>query len=292
MEAFLDLRVEGLCVVGVLPYDEAFAEAISSVPAVVTSSHSYELPHVDSVVNDDEDGTRQATEHLIGLGHQRIAHIGGGPDGVAQARLRGYQRAMREHGLDQHIAVEECDYDEPSGYAAASRLLGAARPPTAIVAVNDLAAVGAMSAAGDAGLPLPAGLSVTGYDNTSLAAVSHLSLSSVDPRSADIRGTGRRRIMARIAGGEQSARDAGRRDLIPPVLVVRRSTTHPRSRPARQRRTGRRLPRDVVMKISTSASKAKDRGAADGYPPPRLHHKAQAPTGGSSVLVGIQQTAP
>ena len=48
----------------------------------MTSSHSYELPYVDSVVNDDEDGTRQATEHLIGLGHQRIAHIGGGPDGV------------------------------------------------------------------------------------------------------------------------------------------------------------------------------------------------------------------
>ena len=229
VEAFLDLRVEGLCVVGVLPYDEAFAQAMMSVPAVVTSSHSYELPLVDSVVNDDEDGTRQATEHLIGLGHQLIAHIGGGPDGVAQARLRGYERAMREHGLDEHIAVEECDYDEPSGYAAASHLLGARRPPTAIVAVNDLAAVGAMSAAGDAGLPLPAGLSVTGYDNTSLAAVGHLSLSSVDPRSTDIGGLAGRRIMTRIEGGAHSAREVGRRDLIPPVLVVRRSTAHPRA---------------------------------------------------------------
>jgi DNA-binding LacI/PurR family transcriptional regulator len=229
MEAFLDLRVEGLCVVGVLPYDEAFAEAIMSVPAVVASSHSYELPDVDSVVNDDEGGTRQATEHLIGLGHQRIAHIGGGPDGVAQARLRGYELAMREHGLGKHISVEECDYDEPSGYAAAGRLLGARRQPTAIVAVNDLAAVGAMSAAGDAGLPLPAGLSVVGYDNTNLAAVSHLSLSSVDPRSTDIGELAGRRIMARIAGGQHSAKDAGRRDLIPPVLVVRRSTTYPRN---------------------------------------------------------------
>ena len=227
VEAFLDLRVEGLCVVGVLPYDEALAAAISSVPAVVTSSHSYELPHVDSVVNDDEDGTRRATEHLIGLGHQRIAHIGGGPDGVAQARLRGYQRAMREHDLGQHISVEECDYDEPSGHAAASRLLGAGRPPTAIVAVNDLAAVGAMSAADDAGLTLPAGLSVVGYDNTSLAAVGHLSLSSVDPRSTDIGQLAGQRILARIAGGEQSAKDAGQRDLIPPVLVIRRSTTLP-----------------------------------------------------------------
>jgi len=229
VEAFLDLRVEGLCVVGVLPYDEAFAEAMMSVPAVVTSSHSYELPFVDSVVNDDEDGTRQATEHLIALGHQRIAHIGGGPDGVAQARLRGYERAMHSRGLGKHITVEVCDYDEPSGYAAASRLLGAQRQPTAIVAVNDLAAVGAMSAAGDVGLVLPAGLSVTGYDNTSLAAVGHLSLSSVDPRSTDIGGLAGRRIMTRIEGGEHSARDVGQRDLIPPVLVVRRSTTHPRA---------------------------------------------------------------
>ena len=229
VEAFLDLRVEGLYVVGVLPFDEAFAEAIRSVPAVVTSSHSYELPHVDSVVNDDEDGTRQATGHLIGLGHQRIAHIGAGPDGVAQARLRGYQRAMREHGLGKYINVEECGYDEPSGYAAAGRLLGSGRQPTAIVAVNDLAAVGAMSAASDAGLLLPGGLSVTGYDNTSLAAVGHLSLSSVDPRSTDIGELAGRRIMARIEGGEHAARDNGRRDLISPVLVVRRSTTRPRT---------------------------------------------------------------
>ncbi|HEV7975326.1 LacI family DNA-binding transcriptional regulator [Amycolatopsis sp.] len=224
-EAFIDLRVEGLCVVGTLPYDEALAEAMKSVPAVVASSHSYELPYADSVVNDDEDGSRKATTHLIDLGHQRIAHIGGGPDGVAEARRRGYEGAMRAHGLAQYIQVEFCDYDEPSGHAAAARLLGGDRP-TAIVALNDLAGVGALSAADDAGLSVPTDLSIVGYDNTTLAAVSHLSLSSVDPRSEEIGELAATRILARLNGGE-SAGENGIRDLIAPTLVVRRSTTKP-----------------------------------------------------------------
>jgi DNA-binding LacI/PurR family transcriptional regulator len=225
--AFLDLRVEGLCVVGTLPYEESLAEAMKSVPAVVASSHSYELPCTDSVVNDDEDGSWQATAHLISLGHRRIAHIGGGQDGVARSRRRGYERAMTEAGLAGDIRVAECGYDEQSGYAAARRLLRSGPRPTAIVAVNDLAAIGALSAADDAGLAVPADLSLTGYDNTDIAAVSHLSLSSVDPRSAEIGELAGRRILARIGAGPDAAAESGHRDLITPALVVRRSTAPP-----------------------------------------------------------------
>jgi DNA-binding LacI/PurR family transcriptional regulator len=228
-EAFIDLRVEGLCVVGTLPYDEALAEAMKTVPAVVASSHSYELPYADSVVNDDEAGSRKATEHLIELGHQRIAHLGGGPDGVAEARRRGYESAMRAHGLARHIRVELCDYDEPSGHAAAARLLAGADRPTAIVALNDLAGVGALSAADDAGLAVPADLSVVGYDNTALAALTHLSLSSVDPRSVEIGELAATRILARLNGDADAAKESGSRDLIAPTLVVRRSTAEPLS---------------------------------------------------------------
>ena len=89
VEAFLDLRVEALCVVGSLPFDPVLADAMGSVPAVVASSHGYELPTVDSVVNDDVHGMRLAVEHLAGLGHRRIAHIGGGAAGVFQARREG-----------------------------------------------------------------------------------------------------------------------------------------------------------------------------------------------------------
>lgn len=225
--AFLDLRVEGLCVIGTLPYEESLAEAMKSVPAVVASSHSYELPYTDSVVNDDEDGSWQATAHLISLGHRRIAHIGGGADGVARARWRGYVRAMADAGLATRIRVAECGYDEQSGYAAARRLLHGRQRPTAIVAINDLAAIGALSAAGDAGLAVPGDLSLTGYDNTDIAAVGHLSLSSVDPRSAEIGELAGRRILARIGAGPDAAAESGHRDLITPALVVRRSTAAP-----------------------------------------------------------------
>lgn len=226
-DAFLDLRVEGLCVVGTLPYDEGLAEAVKSVPAVVASSHSYELPYVDSVVNDDESGSRQATEHLIGLGHRDIAHIGGGTDGVAAARHRGYEQAMREHGLAEQIRVEWCDYDEESGYTAARRLLSAADRPTAIVALNDLACVGALSAADEAGLVVPTDLSLVGYDNTNLAALSHLSLTSIDPHSEGIGQLAARRILARISAGADAAEEPGQRDLIAPNLVARTSATGP-----------------------------------------------------------------
>lgn len=228
-EAFLDLRVEGLCVIGTLPYDETLAEAMKTVPSVVTSSHSYELPYADSVVNDDEQGTRIATEYLLSLGHQRIAHIGGGTDGVAEARRRGYEGAMRDHGLAHFIQVEACDYDETSGYTAASALLRGQNRPTAIVALNDLAGVGALSAADDAALAVPADVSIVGYDNTPLAAVSHLSLSSVDPSSVEIGELAAIRILARLRGDAEAATESGSRDLIRPSLVVRKSTAAPRT---------------------------------------------------------------
>lgn len=223
VEAFLDLRVEALCVVGSLPFDPVLADAMGSVPAVVASSHGYELPTVDSVVNDDVHGMRLAVEHLVGLGHRRIAHIGGGAAGVFQARREGYETAMRALGLAEHVRVERCENDEQTGYAATRRLLGCDDPPTAIVAVNDMACLGAVSAAADLGVDVPARLSVVGYDNTPLAGTSHLSLTSVDPRNPEIGELAARRLLARLAEGGAP----GVRDLISPRLAVRRSTGHP-----------------------------------------------------------------
>jgi len=223
----LDLRVEGLCVVGTLPYDETLAAAMRSVPSVVASSHGYDLPGVDSVVNDDVRGMRLAVEHLVGLGHARIAHIGGGVGGVAHARRAGYEQAMRGHGLGRHIVVEGCEVDEHTGYAATRRLLARPDRPTAIVAVNDLACVGALSAANDLDVAVPEELSLVGYDNTNLAASSHLSLTSVDPRSVEIGELAARRILRRIEPGQATPAEPGHRDLITPRLVVRRSSDHP-----------------------------------------------------------------
>jgi DNA-binding LacI/PurR family transcriptional regulator len=230
VEAFLDLRVEALCVVGTLPYDKVLADAMTAIPAVVASSHSYELPNVDSVVDDDVHGMRLAVQHLSSLGHQRIAHIGGGSGGVAQERWKGYEEAMREHGLQAHIRIERCQLDEQTGYAAAHRLLDADERPTAIVAVNDMACLGAVSAAADLGVDVPGELSVVGYDNTTLASTSHLSLTSVDPRNPEIGELAARRLLARLRPEDGDGNAPGFRDRISPRLVVRRSTERPRNR--------------------------------------------------------------
>ena len=73
---------------------------------------------------------------------------------------------MAHHGLESEIVVAESDFTEDAGYRGAARLLRGGRPVTAIAAVNDLAAVGAMSAVADAGLRVPGDVAVTGYDDT------------------------------------------------------------------------------------------------------------------------------
>jgi DNA-binding LacI/PurR family transcriptional regulator len=130
---------------------------------------------------------------------------------------------MSRHGLAGEIAVQACDFSEDGGYAAAAALLGGGRPVTALAAVNDLAAVGAMSAAADAGVDLPDGLAVTGYDDTFLAELRQISLTSVNPDSAGIGELAARCLLKRNADPERPAVE----QLVAPRLVARASSSQP-----------------------------------------------------------------
>ena len=116
---------------------------------------------------------------------------------VAEERVAGYCAAMAHHGLESEIVVAESDFTEDAGYRGAARLLRGGRPVTAIAAVNDLAAVGAMSAVADAGLRVPGDVAVTGYDDTFVSAIRQVSLTSVNPDSS---ASGPRRRTACFAG--------------------------------------------------------------------------------------------
>ena len=220
IEAFLRLRVDGLCMVGSLSVTEAIWVAARSVPTVVASSRDMKLPRVDTVVNDDFRGATLAIDHLVELGHRRIAHLGGCEGGVATARRAGYEAAMCRHGLSDETHVEWCDFTEQTGYEAAMKLLGARCRPTAIFALNDVACIGALSAADELGIAVPGQLALVGYDNTNLAAIRHLSLTTVDPANSEVGCVAARMLLDRI---EDQARPAGER-LIEPRLVVRSST--------------------------------------------------------------------
>ncbi|MGW1544291.1 LacI family DNA-binding transcriptional regulator [Streptomyces sp. NPDC002309] len=216
---FLDLGTDGLVVVGTLPEPAALDTVAARMPVVVAGARDPVPPGVDVVAGDDEQGTRLVTEHLIGLGHRRIAHLAG-YGAVGELRRRSFEATMRAHGLAGDAVVEPCDQTEEGGHRAAVRLLARPGRPTAVLAVNDTAAVGALSAAGDMGLSVPGDLSVTGYDNTGVSRLRHLWLTTVDNAGHEVGRRAARRLLDRLEapGGE------GRLQLAVPTLEVRGTT--------------------------------------------------------------------
>ncbi|MFE6332136.1 LacI family DNA-binding transcriptional regulator [Streptomyces sp. NPDC057798] len=219
---FLDLRVDGLVVVGTLPDPAALGAAAERMPVVVAGAREAVPPRVDVVAGDDERGARLVTEHLIGLGHRRVAHIAG-YGAVGELRRRSFEATMRAHGLADGARVEAGDMTEEGGYRAMVRLLGRPDRPTAVFAVNDIACVGALSAAGELGLDVPRDLSVAGYDNTSLSRLRHLWLTTVDGGGHDV---GRRAARCLLDRFERPG-EPGRVHLAAPALEIRGTTAPP-----------------------------------------------------------------
>ena len=226
LAGFLELRVDGLVLVGTMSSSPTVVEASAAVPTVVAASRDIVLPRVDVIANDDWIGTQLAVNHLVDLGHTRIAHLAGTLGAVADLRRRSYQDTMRAKGLADHELIETCDMTEEGGYRAAVRLLSRADRPTAIFAVNDIACVGAMSAVQEMGLLVPQDISLVGYDNTSLAQIRHLWLTSVDNASVEVGQRAARALVRRIVDPVADATE----QLIRPTLQVRGSTGPPTTR--------------------------------------------------------------
>ena len=217
--ALKDLRVEAMLVVGSVPAWETFAEALGDVPVVVAAAGAGG-PRADVVRNDDHLGMRLLVDYLVTRGHTAVAHLGGLGGVVAEERVAGYNAAMTHHGLESQIVVADADFTEAAGYRGAARLLRGGRPITAIAAVNDLAAVGAMSAVADAGLRVPGDIAVTGYDDTFVAAIRQVSLTSVNPDSSGIGTQAAQCVLRRIEEPERPAQE----HLLAPRLVPRYSS--------------------------------------------------------------------
>jgi LacI family transcriptional regulator len=130
--------------------------------------------NTDSILLDNYKGGYDATGHLIGLGHTRIACITGPDSGTrSNDRVLGYQAALADAGLpvDPDLILPS-DWTFQSGHNQAQTLLGMAAPPTAIFACNDTIAIGAIAAVYECGLTVPGDVSIVGYDNITLSAFS------------------------------------------------------------------------------------------------------------------------
>lgn len=217
LETFIDFRVDGIILAGSRAHFERIEQAASSVPIVVASRPAPSRA-VDTVNSDDHLGATIAVEHLVALGHRHICHIDGGNGAGASLRRQGYEDTMRRHGLPVH--VETAAFTEASGVVAAERALRGDRPCTAIFAGNDLSALGAIDVIDRLGLRIPHDVSIIGYDNTFVAALRHVALTSIDQNRQRLGEMAVGALLERIDGGRTEAIH----QVIEPRLVVRRTT--------------------------------------------------------------------
>jgi DNA-binding LacI/PurR family transcriptional regulator len=220
IETFLQLRVDGIITAGATMPMSAIEAAAASTEVVLVGRTSRSRA-IDSVNTDDVTGARLAVDHLVGLGHRHIAHIDGGTGAGAEARRRGYSKAMTDHGLSNEIVIAGGDFSETGGYHGASELLEQSLPPTAIFAANDLSAAGVLDRVEDAGFVVPDTMSIVGYDNTALAAMQHMSLTTVNQPRDEIGRLAVQFLLERI----EKARTDSVHHVIAPTLVTRRTSS-------------------------------------------------------------------
>jgi DNA-binding LacI/PurR family transcriptional regulator len=217
----LSFRPAGIVLLSPVVPASAIQTAARQCPVVLVSRTTRSAT-VDTVNDDGEAGSALAVDHLVGLGHRRIAHLDGGSAAGAAQRRRGFESAMRGHGLEPIVVRSE--HTDIGGENAVRELLATySRPdlPTGLVSGNDFNAVGAMSALEEAGLRVPEDVSVVGYDNTSLAALRHLSLTTVDQSRKDMARLAFEALIERVRG----ERTEPVRHLLHPSLVVRATTS-------------------------------------------------------------------
>jgi LacI family transcriptional regulator len=213
-------RTDGLIVSGPRYDDEELVElARDGFPVVIQGS----LPGLDvpSVDVDNEAGARLAVEHLLALGHRRIACITNAPLAytAASERLAGYREALAAAGIgDEPALVAEGAFDAASGHRAIAEILSRTSFDAVFVA-SDVVAIGAMAGLRDAGLSVPGDVSVVGFDAIPLAAYLDPPLTTISLPAYDLGLAAGRAILERIAG-----RPVAGRTLLPTELIERASS--------------------------------------------------------------------
>jgi len=177
---------------------------------------------VDAVLTDHQLGGFLATRHLLELGHKRIACIAG-PSSITPSaeRITGYRKALEEAGLapDEDLILRG-DYHSRSGMEITQVILRMDPRPTAIFALNDLMALGALRAAAEAGYSVPGDLAVVGYDDLEIARFTTPPLTTIAQPKKEI---GAQAIQLLVDRMSRKSR-APSRLVLPPELIVRRST--------------------------------------------------------------------
>jgi LacI family transcriptional regulator len=207
-------------VISPLRVDDDLIKSIQEcdVPVVVAGNVPAKAG-VDTVRANSPKGMTLAVEHLVARGRRRIAFLNGPADTVpGEARAKGFADALRVHKLQSVTQVEAADFTFAAGRAAAPQLLSSSFD--AVIAANDLLAVGLMHELAAAGLDVPKDVALVGMDDSELAEQCFPPLTSVNLGSAERGRRAAELLLARIEDGERSPR----RIIVQPSLSVRRST--------------------------------------------------------------------
>lgn len=224
VDTLLQLRADGLILLGPMMRTAAITEAARHVPVVVVG-RAMTSRSLDSVSNDDRAGAAMVVDHLADLGHRDIAHIHAGSAGGAHGRRLGYQSAMERRGLADRVRQVAGSFNEAGGRSAMRSMIEGGDLPTAVFVANDFAAIGALEALDVAGFRVPDDISVVGYDDMSFSHNARIGLTTVAQPSAEIGRSAVNLLLERVEAGRTEPRHL----VLPPRLVVRTTTAAPRS---------------------------------------------------------------
>lgn len=218
IKQFQQHRVSGIIVVTAALDMDPLARELRNLPTVVSgidaTSH-----HITSVMNNELEGAHLGCQHLYELGHRQVIYIGGGRGTKVDLRAKAFHQASRAFP-EMSLHFLDGDFDEGSGIRAAKKILNMSPRPTAVVAANDLSALGALAVFRESGLEVPRQISVLGYDDTYVSALRLASLSTI-AQSGESRGiTSFQALSEELSGKAMSGRVVS----LSPSLVLRKTT--------------------------------------------------------------------
>ncbi|NEA31043.1 LacI family transcriptional regulator [Streptomyces sp. SID13031] len=218
VQSLLDYRCEALILLGPQLSPSALSALAESQP-VIAVGRKVRAAGVDVVRTDDTTGSRLAVEHLLALGHSHILHIDGAKSPGAAERRTGYRDAMRKAGL--HPLIQPGGRTESDGADAAKTFLNDSPPVTAVTLFNDRLATGFLDTIRQSSIEVPEALSLIGYDNTTIAALPHISLTTIAQNTPALATQAITTAQSRLTNTPTTTTT-----VIPPTLILR-STTAP-----------------------------------------------------------------
>jgi len=227
VEDLIDRGMDGIVLISPLGADADLEHVAGNIPVVVLGRHGASSDF-DSVAADDFAGANLVVDHLVALGHRRIAYVNHTTEGTNDARLpeevrvRGYVDAMIRHGLGDAIDVIQSQWSQEGGEESGRAILSRAERPTAVFAGCDVAAFGVLTTMWNEGIRVPEEVSVAGFDNIFTTSLAPISMTTVDQSGLEMGIEAGRLLLERI-GGRMEARNT----LIRPKLLKRRTTSSP-----------------------------------------------------------------